>query len=60
MTHEPDRPAWDVAVIDGEPVEIINRAAVEQLIKQSPLGETEARHRLRAAGVPIDEPQTPC
>lgn len=48
------QPDWNVAVVDGNPEVVINRAALEQLIKQSPLGETEARRRLRAAGVPLD------
>lgn len=49
-----DRPDWQVAIIDGQPEVVVNRAMVEALIEQSPLGEAEARRRLVAAGYPFD------
>jgi hypothetical protein len=41
-------PDWDIAVIGDEPVEVINAAAVAQLIRTSPLGVTCATARMRA------------
>ncbi len=48
-----DVPDWQVVVRDGRPVRVINPAAVEALIRESPLGEVEARRRLVAAGYPF-------
>lgn len=45
-------PDWNVAIIDGKPEVMINPAAVRALVKESPLGEAEARRRLIAMGYP--------
>jgi len=45
-----DTPDWQVAIIDGQPEIVLNRAVVEAPITHSPLGEREARRRLAAAG----------
>jgi hypothetical protein len=50
MTAE--RPKVDIAIVDGEPVEIVNAAGLRALVRRSPLGVAEARRRLVAAGVP--------
>lgn len=47
------RPDWQIAIIDGQPEVILNRSAIEALIANSPLGPTEARRRLVAAGYPF-------
>lgn len=54
-----EKPEWDVAIVDGAPETIVNAAGLRALMRQSPLGETEARRRLVSAGVParlLDEP----
>lgn len=48
-------PEWNVAIVDGEPQVVISMAALEELIRASPLGETEARRRLTERGVPINQ-----
>ncbi|GGR80182.1 hypothetical protein GCM10010169_25440 [Micromonospora fulviviridis] len=56
MTQLPD---WDVAIVDGQPTQVVNAAMVRALMRDSPLGEQVARQRLLAAGFPahlLDEP----
>jgi hypothetical protein len=45
-------PEWDVAIVDGQPEAVVNAAALRALMRESPLGEVEARRQLVAAGVP--------
>lgn len=41
-----EAPDWQVAVVDGQPEVVVNRAAIEVLIRESPLGEAEARRQI--------------
>lgn len=50
-----DVPDWQVVIRDGRPERVLNRAVIEVLIKESPLGEVEARRRLAAAGFPFGD-----
>lgn len=47
-------PEWNVAIINGEPEVVVNAAALRALMRQSPLGEAQARMNLIALGVPED------
>lgn len=49
-----NRPDWQVAIVDGEPRQVLNKAMVLALVKDSPLGEVEAMRRLRAAYPDVD------
>jgi hypothetical protein len=48
------RPDWQVAIVDGEPRQVLNKAMVLALVIDSPLGEVEAMRRLRAAYPDVD------
>jgi len=39
---------WNVAIIDGQPQEIVNTAGMAELVRMSPLGVNEAMRRLKA------------
>ena len=41
------KPDWQVAIIEGQPVEMVNLAGVAELVKASPLGRVEALARMR-------------
>lgn len=45
MSSKPD---WQVAIIDGQPVEMVNLPGLAELVKASPLGRREALARMRA------------
>ena len=45
MSSKPD---WQVAIVDGQPVEMVNLPGVAELVKASPLGRREALARMRA------------
>jgi hypothetical protein len=42
-----NEPKWNVAIVDGEPVQVINAAAVRELVKMSPYGEERAKEILK-------------
>lgn len=44
MSSKPD---WQVAIIDGQPVEMVNMPGLAELVKASPLGRVEALARMR-------------
>lgn len=44
MNNKPD---WNVAIVDGQPVEMVNLPGVAELVKASPLGRREALARMR-------------
>lgn len=38
---------WNVAIIDGQPQEIVNTAGLAELVRMSPLGVNEAMRRMK-------------
>ncbi|WOQ15640.1 hypothetical protein [Raineyella sp. W15-4] len=44
---ESDRPDWDVAIVDGQPEQVLNAAMIAELVKTSPLGVPGALAALR-------------
>ncbi|MDN5977988.1 hypothetical protein [Acidipropionibacterium jensenii] len=38
---------WTVAVIDGQPKEIVNLAGTAQMVRNAPIGQRRALRRLR-------------
>lgn len=49
-----NRPDWDIAILDGQPEVVLNRAMIRELARTSPLGEQEALRRLRQAIPEVD------
>lgn len=41
------KPDWNVAIVDGQPLEVVNAAGVAEMVRTSPLGIDEARRRVQ-------------
>jgi hypothetical protein len=40
-------PNWNVAIVDGQPEQVVNTAGLAALVRMSPLGVNEAMRRLQ-------------